>query len=307
VSLAESTFDLATMLADLRTLEPAGNDPAIVVRLRVACAAMPEEAVAPVLAVLRTLRWNTDTRRVASAFFERWAALAPEAALTASRSTDFGGAIPDTVRAVFQGISGDDPLLTVRLLNTLPDGKGLDDIWRHVAECQLSALSAAELAPLLPRIQSAGVRRYLIDRLLSGSKVLGNFWFAGNAPPPPAADCALLAPACLSLSGRDAMSSTALLAGKWARADEAAVRAWVETLPERSPQQWGALTGLADAVSAKDPAAAIELVKEIPWNSAIRETLQEVAQRWLSKDRKAAQAWLQTADIPPESKKKLLP
>jgi hypothetical protein len=103
------------------------------------------------------------------------------------------------------------------------------------------------------------------------------------------------------------MSSTALLAGKWARADEAAVRAWVETLPERSPQQWGALTGLADAVSAKDPAAAIELVKEIPWNSAIRETLQEVAQRWLSKDRKAAQAWLQTADIPPESKKKLLP
>jgi RNA polymerase sigma-70 factor (ECF subfamily) len=300
------TFDLAGLLEELRTLQPAGNDPAKVVRLRALCMQMPLEAVPRILAVLRTKQWSGDTRLVASAFFERWGFFQPEAACAMSVSPDFAGTTHEATGAVLRGMNTGDPQRIITVINTFPDEQDSSLIAAGAAVFHLGKLKALDLAPNLDRIRLPYIRWCLIDHLIWGDRLSsGPDGHPVSSIKLAAEDYASLAPATGKLDLKHGMLGSQRLAGAWAKVDEPAVRAWVSTLPERSPHQWGALSGLADAVAVHDPAAAIKLIEGLPWIEGLCHYQERVAMRWIKADRPAAVAWLESADIPVSVKDRL--
>ncbi|HWB01707.1 MAG TPA: sigma-70 family RNA polymerase sigma factor [Verrucomicrobiales bacterium] len=300
-------FDLAGLLEELRTLQPSGNDPAKVVRLRAILARMPLGAIPQVLAILRTRQWSGDTRLVASAFFERWGFFEPEAACAAAVSPDFAGTIREATAAVLRGMNPDDLQRVVTVINTFHDGMDSSLVAAGAAVFHLGKLKAADLALHLERIKLPYIRWCLLNHL-----VWGDSFTSGPDGRPVSLvklspeEYAALAPATGKLSSQYGLIASQRLAGGWAKVDESAARAWATSLPERSRHRWGALSGVADIVAAHDPAGAMKLVEGLPWIDDISHHLERVAVRWMSADRPAALAWLETADVPVSVKDKLV-
>jgi hypothetical protein len=93
--------------------------------------------------------------------------------------------------------------------------------------------------------------------------------------------------------------------GEWAQRDPVAAGDRLAAMP-RSPQRDSAISGYANTLSYRDPAAAIRWADSIAQDSVRNRALTRAGQQLYRRDAKAARAWVATSGLPPEAQQAVL-
>ncbi len=283
LSTEGKAFDLAGLLSGLRSLTPSGNDPERLAHLRALLMDVPPAAMPEVLATLKTLKWHTDTRLAAEAFFARWAELDPRAAFAATKDALLAGASITAVSTILAtpGLPADLALECATRLH--------GNVTAETQRAFEALLEAGDWRGLARAVTSPEERRVLVRGVLT---------FADFKDP---GTVALLLPA--------AVADRQLVPGfskRWATMDEPAALAWLGTLPRGTLPHHEPALAIAEVIAARDPAQALGLIAAVPFSERFQMQITDLWSGWLKRDRAAAEARLATSGLPPKAREYIL-
>jgi hypothetical protein len=270
-------------------------------------------AKADPLAALSYAGENTRGNFAANTILTTWASIDPQSAIRWAEANHTGEEANPYMAGVIRGIAANDPQLATSLLTSMPRsrerGDALDAVLPYLL-AQGNDAARTWIENISDEALRSGAMQRVADRLAASDPAGTAAWLIAN-------------PGEATQRSMDDVYRT------WARQDEQAAMASLQTLPSGENRS-NALRGILNNIAAEDPSRALSMmdryasdlndrvVQDFVWNSYRNNPSIAVSQiaritntghrdymyrrtldRWLESEPAAARAWIQSNTLPP--------